>query len=264
MTPSHTNGPTPSEEGPEPPNDGARAPRASDGPPEDVPEPPELTNIPGLRGDPPGNRRLRWSVGIVAAVLAAAGIAWLSQVPYTVHGEDTGMLRLSWRVAGETLEECRPVDAAEAGASPEHMTQEEICQERVPPHRLRLEVEGRTKVDRVMEPGGMRSDRPFFIQEDLLLEPGKAHDVRVSFGPDDAAVEALKEEAAAEGVEMTPAGDRDLRQRSLHQDVTVGDREIALVTLGDDGDLTIQHADPQAAREAAAAQEDAEPPRRAP
>lgn len=232
------------------------------GPPEEVPEPPPLTEVPGLEGDPPGRRRLRWTLGIVAALAAAAGIGWLSQVPYTVHGDDAGMLRLSWRVAGEALEECRPVEGD--AARPEHMARDEVCQERIPPHRLRLEMDGRTRVDRLVEPGGIRGDRPFFVYEDLLLEPGTDHHVNVEFGPDPEAVERMKEEAAAEGVDIVPAREGGFRHRSLHREVRVGAREIALVTVGDDGDFIVRQADPQSAREAAADLESDAPPQRAP
>lgn len=232
------------------------------GPPEEVPEPAALTDVPGLGGDPPGNRRIRWTLGLLGAAAAAVGIAWLSQVPYTVHGDDAGMLRLSWRVAGEALEECRAPDPA--AARPEHMTRDEVCRQRIPPHRLRLEVEGRTRVNQVVEPGGIRGDRPFFVYEDMLLEPGVRHRVRVEFGPDPEAVERMKGEAAAEGVEMTPAREGGLRHRTLEREVEVGPREIALVTVGDGGELVVRWADPEAAREAAAELEDGAPPRRAP
>lgn len=235
----------------DPPGDPGGDPPRRD---EDAPVPEDLTNVPGLEGDPPGNRRLRWTLGVLAAAAGAVGIAWLSQVPYTVHGDDAGMLRLSWRMAGEALEECRPLAPEEARARPEHMTRDEVCQERIPPHRLRLQVDGRTKVDRLVEPGGIRGDRPFFIHEDMLLEPEAQHRVEVTFGPDEEAVERMKEEAAAEGVEMTPARDGGFRERALERSVEVGPREIALVTLADDGELVVRLADPREGLDDAAGQ----------
>lgn len=222
----------------------------------------ESNDIPGLEGRPPGNRRLRWGLGLLAALAVAAGIAWLSQVPYTVHDGDSGLLRLSWRTAGEALEECRPMTADEAAARPEHMAREEICAERIPPHRLRLVVDGRTRVDRLLEPGGIRGDRPFFVHEDMLLAPEEGQRVEVTFGPDEAAVRAMVEDAEAEGVELAPANG-ELRERSLDREVEILPREIALVTLGADGELVVRRADPPEAS-GAAAQDGGEPPRRTP
>lgn len=174
----------------------------------------------GPERKPTGRRGwVRPTLGIVAAVAAAVAIAWLSRIPYTVHGDDAGMMRLSWRMAAPEVEECRELSPEERAGRPAHMREEEVCERRFPSYRLRAAVDGRTVADRAFQPGGIRGDRPFFIFEDVLMEPGR-HAVEVRFEPVD-------DEGA------------DLPRLAWEGEVGVGPREIVLITYERDGESLI-------------------------
>lgn len=145
-----------------------------------------------------------WSspaAGLIVAVLAAALLAALSDVPYDAGSSDQALVRLSWRVRGERVEECRRLAREELAARPAHMRQAEVCQGRVLPYRLTVALNGETVVDRLVHAAGAREDRPIYVFQEIAVRPGD-YDLSVAFerqggGVDQAATPAALRLASA-------------------------------------------------------------------
>lgn len=119
-----------------------------------------------------------FSLGLLLAVGA------LSRLP--IEGEHAGSaaLRLTWRVRGEEVVECRAPTEEEMAELPVHMRNPDACIGSIPPFHLTVEVDGVTRTDAMIEAAGARADRPLYVYRQLLLEPG-THEVRVRFVPED-------------------------------------------------------------------------------
>ena len=128
----------------------------------------------------------RATATIVAGVLLWA-MAWLSEVPYAAGGGESAELRLSWRLRNEPGRACRRRTPEELARLPVHMREEEVCERRVAPYRLRVTLDGNVVVERLVEAAGARADRPLFVSDQLEVEPG-THRVRVDFVRDGEAV----------------------------------------------------------------------------
>ena len=125
--------------------------------------------------------RLRRALGVVIALASLTGLAALSRVPYKTHDGDRALLRLSWRVRGERIEQCRRATPAELANVPSHMRREVICSgTRVAAYRLRVVVDGRTAADGLVAGSGVTGDRPIYLLRDFELRPG-AHNLQVAF-----------------------------------------------------------------------------------
>ena len=117
-------------------------------------------------------RVVRLFAAVALAGAALVGLSALSQLPYEMR--DTGaLLRLSWRVRGETIESCRRATAEELAGVEAHMRQEVICEgRRVAPYRLRVAIDGRLLTDTLAPGSGVRGDRPMHVLRDIPLAPG--------------------------------------------------------------------------------------------
>jgi ferredoxin len=132
-----------------------------------------------LRSPGIGKRAIRVCAGLgLALALSAAGRATWSE------GRSGGFLRLSFRLSGQAAKNCRERSAEELKALPQHMRTAQICEQKMLAYRLGLTVDGRPALDRVVEPGGLHSDRPIYVEDELPLEPG-SHTINVSFAPAD-------------------------------------------------------------------------------
>ncbi|HSH75918.1 MAG TPA: hypothetical protein VLA09_09575, partial [Longimicrobiales bacterium] len=76
------------------------------------------------------------------AVSAALAIAWLSRAPTRYAGEDDALLRLSWRLAGVRVEECRRRTEEELAALAPHMRTPEVCTGSIASYELRVALDG--------------------------------------------------------------------------------------------------------------------------
>ncbi len=173
------------------------------------------------------------------AVACALGIAWLSRVQVLRAEPDRALLRLSWRVLGARIEECRPRTAEELEALAPHMRTPETCVGRNADYALHVEIDGAIAVADTLSPAGVRGDRPVYVLEDISVAPG-SHDVRVGFAalvpgetPDQEAEEAEEPRAELEGREDAR---RDLEWSGT---VTVGPGEIALITMDPSGSALV-------------------------
>lgn len=127
--------------------------------------------------------------GLIGGLVFTVALAGLSRVPWSAADAQEGYLRLSWRLQGESVEECRPPTPGEAERLPEHMRVSEICEGDVTPYRLTVEADDSVLIDDVVRPAGIRGDRPVFVYRDLELAPG-TYDVAVRFEPTDPAAES--------------------------------------------------------------------------
>ena len=99
----------------------------------------------------------------------------------------TSLLRLSWRIRGEPVRSCRILSPAEVEALPQHMRRDEVCETRVEPYRLQVDIDGQRVLADTLHAAGARQDRPIYVYYDLPLAPGEyAIDVRFEqVGPAD-------------------------------------------------------------------------------
>lgn len=125
-------------------------------------------------------RTTRRSLAALVAAGAMLALAALSQLPYTPPAAGDAVLRLSWRTRGERVEECRRLSPEEIAALPAHMRREEVCEGRLLPSHLRVEVDGRVLVDDSVRAAGARGDRPLYVFREIPLAPG-AHALEVRF-----------------------------------------------------------------------------------
>jgi hypothetical protein len=120
------------------------------------------------------------ALGAFVAVGLTVLTAALSQVPLDFSGGDHGILRLSWRNDGVTVEACRERTEEELANLPIHMRNPTACIGEIASYHLRVEVDGSVMVDDTLRPAGARGDGPVYVLEELPMEPG-TYQVGVSY-----------------------------------------------------------------------------------
>lgn len=164
-------------------------------------------------------RKLSWrAFALITAVGSALALAWLSQVPYAAEAARDGLIRLSWRARGERVQRCRPLSEEEQAQLPPHMRQPEVCEGRVAPYVLSLELDGAVSLIDTVRASGARRDRPLYVYHDVPVAPG-THEVRVRF---------VRQPA---GADEPPVQEATPRALELEASVSVAAGEIALITL---------------------------------
>jgi hypothetical protein len=156
-------------------------------------------------------------LAILVAVGATAALGALSRVPYQSDRSASAVLRLAWRARGVRIEECRQLTEEEMANLPQHMRRSEVCEGRLIPYRLTVDVDGTTMVDAEIRPAGAREDRPLYVFQDLRLAPGP-HDVSVVF------IREGEIDPETEAGAATPA------RLEFHGLIEFAVREIALIT----------------------------------
>lgn len=173
-------------------------------------------------------RTIRRVFALLVATAVVVGVAALSRVSYAPAGSEDAVLRLSWRVRGERVEECRKLTEAELAALPIHMRRSEVCEGRVLPYHLHVEVDGRTLADDTIHAAGAREDRPIYVYREVPIGPG-AHQLSVRF------VQAPRGGGSAAGAEDGGAGDPlTPRRLELTEAVRLRPGDVALVTYDPD------------------------------
>jgi len=161
------------------------------------------------------------------AVAAMAATAGLSQVPYLRSGAGEALLRLSWRAVSERVDECRQATEEELSRLPLHMRQETVCEGRVAPFHLRVDVDGDVVIDEEVRASGAREDRPVYILREHELRPG-THNIRVRFERVGADAATGEQQAGATG--GAPAGARFPAALDWSESLSVAPGEVALIT----------------------------------
>ena len=121
----------------------------------------------------------RVGTGVLTVALLAA-LSALSRVPFGTSRTDQAELRLSWRVPAEPELTCRIRTPDELARLPAHMREEEVCERRALPYRLRLTVNDTTLDDRLLGGRSARTERRLDVHGRFTLPPGQ-HAVRLEF-----------------------------------------------------------------------------------
>ena len=124
-----------------------------------------------------------WSRAVAAGAVAVGLtvlLGALSQVPYDTDSAANAAVRLTWRMRGVRVEECRRLTPEELDEIPAHMRQEEVCEGRIIPHRLVVSLDDAVVVDEFVRSAGARADRPLYVFHDLSVPAGE-HRVAVAF-----------------------------------------------------------------------------------
>jgi len=168
---------------------------------------------------------------VAAAVLAAgvlAATAGLSQMPYRRHGAGEAVLRLSWRAVSERVDECRQATQDELSRLPLHMRQEFVCEGRVAPFHLRVDVDGEVLIDEEVRASGAREDRPVYILREHQVTPGQ-HAITVRFERVGADADTGRQPAGAPAA-AAAAGARFPAALEWSESLSVAAGEVALIT----------------------------------
>jgi hypothetical protein len=161
-------------------------------------------------------------MALVVAVGLALVVGYLSRIPTSYAGENDALLRLSWRVLGTMVEECRTRTPEELEALAPHMRTPRVCTGLGADYELTVRLDGADVVRDTLRPAGARRDRPVYVFREIEVEPG-THRVVVGF-------RAL----VPSGFESTG---RTL-EYAWEGDVRVAPAEIALLTIEDDALVT--------------------------
>lgn len=119
--------------------------------------------------------RLERVAGLAVAATAALGIAWLSQVPFSSVASDQALLRLAWRARPERIEHCVTQSPEALAALPPHMRQTTICEGVSASYRLEVRRDDALVAGQVVEPGGLRRDRPLYVFLEVPVPAGDAN-----------------------------------------------------------------------------------------
>lgn len=180
----------------------------------------------------------RHALAAAIVVVTGGALAALSFTPYTAEPGERALVRLAWRAHGERVRDCRRLSADDLARLPPHMRQEEVCERRVLPYRLRVDVDGARVVDQRVRAGGAREDRPLFVFHDLPVTPG-THHLRITFEREGTpAARERDDQEERDEVDATAAGRRarETPERlELDAAVRLVSRQIVLVTYDDEG-----------------------------
>jgi hypothetical protein len=158
---------------------------------------------------------------LVAGVLLALVIV-LGQIPWG-KSRDEAILRLALRTVRGKMEICRSLDESELSNLPAHMRGSgEVCESVPATYRLRVAVDGRELIDQLVEPGGLRRDRPHNVDREWVFRPGSAS-LEISFTP----------EAPADPTPEVSEALADLPSYELTREVRFTADRITLVFLND-------------------------------
>jgi hypothetical protein len=159
---------------------------------------------------------------VSAAILLV--IAALSVVPTSQAEPDEALVRLSWRLQGVAVEECRTLTAEELAGIPAHMRRTEECTREIVDYELRVAGVPAGELVDTVSPSGVRRDRPVYVFRDLAVNPG-TYDVEITFSA------LVPDDFAADGRPLTYSwGGR----------ISLSPAEVALVTLNDSGEKLVR------------------------
>ncbi len=181
------------------------------------------------------SRTLQVAGGAVVVFSVLAVLRLLSFTPYTAERDVGAIVRLAWRARGERVRDCRRLSPEELAKLPLHMRQEEVCEGRVLPYRLVVALDSVTLVDRLVHGAGAREDRPLYVFQDLIVEPG-IHRISVRFTLETPS--GVDERDQDRGEAARPATPPRL---ALDTMLTLGARRVLLVTYDEERERLVIH-----------------------
>ena len=114
-------------------------------------------------------------LGLAAAAAVALGISWLSRMPVASNTSHQALLRLAWRARPERIEHCVTQSPDALAALPPHMRQATICEGISATYRLEVRHDDQVVAERLVEPGGLRRDRPLYVFLEIPIPAGDAN-----------------------------------------------------------------------------------------
>ncbi len=169
----------------------------------------------------------RRTAGVLLAAAVTLAVGGLSQLPYEAEAADHAVVRLAWRVRGVRVEECRRLTDEELRRLPVHMRQAQVCEGRLLPHELTVDLDGRRVVAELVRAAGAREDRPIYVFRELSVSPG-GHDLALAF---------VRQGRRAD--DTTAVVTPDTLTLATH--LTLAPKEVALVTYDADArQLTVR------------------------
>jgi hypothetical protein len=166
-----------------------------------------------------GRRIALVALRLAVGALLVAGVGALAHLPLGAAPADSA-LRVVLRTQHAKVEICRDRTAEELAALPAHMRQPRDCRETAVDYRLRVAIDGRTLVDRVVAHEGVRRNRPLVADESIPAAAG-VHRIAVEFTP-------VSEIASTPGVPVLPAA-------SFDDTVELTAGRVQLLALAHDG-----------------------------
>lgn len=196
----------------------------------------------------------------VLAITATLALRGLSHVPFAGERDPRAVVRLSWRVLGRQIRECRRLSPEELQQLPAHLRREEVCEGRVAPYRLKVLLDGSLADSGLVRASGARQDRPIYVFREISVEPGE-HRLEISFVSELPASEPAEESGAAGPTQSDSAESRPPpsgttatvrtahaapAELSLDTRLSLEPREIALVVYDPDRrELALQVRTPE-------------------
>lgn len=137
----------------------------------------------------PLNRLRHFIAGGVLSLAIVLGTAVLSARPeWQSLQEGHAVLRLSFTHPG--VRNCRDRTESELAVLPKNMRNAQNCDRRRAPVQVKLEIDGRTVLDRELSPSGLAGSGPSRVYERINLPAGR-HNVAVRLR-DDPSIETYK------------------------------------------------------------------------
>ncbi|MBX3700641.1 MAG: hypothetical protein KF903_06525 [Dokdonella sp.] len=125
-----------------------------------------------------------WLGQLVLYGLFALAIGVFSQwPPYHPLGAEQALIKLSVSHVGKPIGECRKLSQAELDKLPPNMRFPEQCPRERAPLTMRVELDGKSVLDRVVPPTGLSKDGASSIYERLAVPAGNHH-LEVSLNDD--------------------------------------------------------------------------------
>jgi hypothetical protein len=123
------------------------------------------------------------AIGAVAVTIGTMLLlSWCASMPYSAGGATHGALRLSWRMRGGRVEQCRPRTEAELNALPVHMRTPQVCEGYAVSYDLVVQIDDEAAHTLRLNPRGAKGDRPIFVLENFPVSSGR-HRVQVRLSP---------------------------------------------------------------------------------
>ncbi len=129
---------------------------------------------------------------MIATVVAMfLPVVLFSAVPYSFYEKDTALLKLAFKASGRRIVECdeqgRIKEMAqlyrksikEGRGARINLSELGKCPPQRHPVRIRVEIDGRTVLDREYQPGGVRHDLSSYVYEEIPLRAGR-YTVKIS------------------------------------------------------------------------------------
>lgn len=171
---------------------------------------------------------------IVVTLAALVGVGAVTRLPLGARERAAAELRLSWRMRAEPERVCRIRTAEELARLPAHMREEEICERRSLPYRLKVTVDEAVLEDRQVVAAGAHGDRPLYVFERFTLQPG-ARAVRIELTREGGEQAGLREHARGGEAPTHALPPIPPLQLVLDTTLTFAGSEVRVVTYDEQG-----------------------------